>query len=253
MTAVDTPIDPLLSVVIPAHNESANIVALLDEVDAALAGVVPYEIVVVDDGSSDGMTDLLAAQCATRPSLRPLLHHRQSGQSAGLITGVRQARGLWIATLDGDGQNVPADIPLLWRRLQESRDPSLRMIAGWRAKRKDTWLKRVSSRVANRVRAAMLRDATPDTGCGLKLFERALFLELPAFDHMHRFLPALARRAGASVVSVEVSHRPRGGGRSHYGLNNRLWVGIVDLVGVMWLMRRSRLPGGVRDLRKNKS
>jgi dolichol-phosphate mannosyltransferase len=242
---------PILSVVIPAHNEAANIVALLDEVEDALRGVLDYEIVVVDDGSSDGMAALLEAEAGRRPALRPLRHRNQSGQSAGLITGVRLARGAWIATLDGDGQNVPADIPLLWQRLQEARDPNLRMIAGWRARRRDTWVKRFSSRIANRVRSAMLRDATPDTGCGLKLFERQLFLELPAFDHMHRFLPALARRAGANVVSVEVNHRPRGGGRSHYGLNNRLWVGIVDLFGVMWLMRRSRLPGGVEQVRKD--
>jgi dolichol-phosphate mannosyltransferase len=241
---------PELSVVILAHNEAANIVSLLDEVEAALAGVVAYEVVVVDDCSSDDMTDLLVHEAAKRPALRPLLHARQSGQSAGLITGVRAARGAWVATLDGDGQNVPADIPSLWARLMTAGDPDLKMIAGWRATRKDTSLKRLSSRIANRVRGGLLRDGTPDTGCGLKLFERALFLELPAFDHMHRFLPALARRAGAKVESVKVSHRPRGGGRSHYGLHNRLWVGIVDLIGVMWLMRRSRRPGGVEDLRK---
>ncbi len=240
---------PSLSVVIPAHNEAPNIVPLLDEVETALRGRISYEIVVLDDGSSDGMTDILAAEALKRPALRPLRHIHQSGQSAGLISGVRAARGDWIATLDGDGQNDPADIPALWDRLRASTDPDLKMIAGHRAKRRDTWIKRMSSRIANRVRAGLLRDETPDTGCGLKLFERRLFLELPAFDHMHRFLPALARRAGAHVLSVPVNHRPRGRGVSHYGLHNRLWVGIVDIVGVMWLMRRSRLPGGVEDLR----
>jgi dolichol-phosphate mannosyltransferase len=207
-----------------------------------------YEILVVDDGSSDGMDRLLAAEAQRRPALRPLRHRRQSGQSTALATGVRHARAAWVATLDGDGQNDPADIPALWRRAREGGPDGPRLIAGHRANRRDTLVKRWSSRIANRVRGGLLNDATPDTGCGLKLFDRALFLELPHFDHMHRFLPALAIRAGAPVVSVVVNHRPRHKGRSHYGINNRLWVGIVDLVGVMWLNRRMRLPGGVDPL-----
>jgi len=239
---------PQLSVVIPAHNESGNILSLLDEVEQALGGRVPYEVLVVDDGSSDGMDRLLAGAVATRPALRPLRHRRQSGQSAAIATGVRAARAAWIATLDGDGQNDPADIPALWQRLQAGTSEGLGMIAGHRANRRDTWVRRVSSRIANRVRARLLSDATPDTGCGLKLFSRQLFLDLPHFDHMHRYLPALALRGGAKVVSVAVNHRPRGQGRSHYGINNRLWVGIVDLLGVMWLNRRIRLPGDADPL-----
>ena len=244
---------PDLSVVIPAHNESGNILSLLDEVEAALGGRVPYEVLVVDDGSSDGMDRLLAEAAAKRPALRPLRHRRQSGQSAAIATGGRAARAPWIATLDGDGQNDPADIPALWQRLQTGAGEGgagegLGMIAGHRANRRDTWVRRASSRIANRVRARLLSDATPDTGCGLKLFSRQLFLDMPHFDHMHRYLPALALRQGAKVVSVVVNHRPRGQGRSHYGINNRLWVGIVDLCGVMWLNRRIRLPGGADPL-----
>jgi dolichol-phosphate mannosyltransferase len=170
-------------------------------------------------------------------------HQAPQGQSFAVATGVRAARGRWIATLDGDGQNDPADIP----RLLAARDAAGAsaaspggplLLAGYRKARSDSWLKRVSSRVANGVRGRLLGDSTPDTGCGLKLFEREAFLALPHFDHMHRFLPALFLRAGGSVISVEVGHRPRTRGRSHYGVMNRLWVGIVDIFGVLWLMKR---------------
>lgn len=247
MTPVATAATPELSVVIPAHNEEANIVPLLDEVRAALRGVVSYEIVVVDDGSSDGTTAALAADTA-KGDLRPFRHRRQSGQSTALISAVKLARAPWIATLDGDGQNDPADIPALWRHLRAANDPMLKMVAGWRARRQDSWTKRISSRIANRVRGGLLGDGTPDTGCGLKLFERDLFLDLPHFDHLHRFLPALTIRAGFKVESVVVNHRPRTGGASHYGTFDRLRVGIVDLLGVMWLNRRQRLPGGADPL-----
>ena len=162
------------------------------------------------------------------------------GQSQAVHTGVRHAASPLIATLDGDGQNDPADIPALLGRftIEGGSADALLMIAGWRAKRKDTWLKRVSSKIANAVRGSLLGDATPDTGCGLKVFPRAMFLGFPAFDHMHRFLPALTIRAGGRVVSVQVNHRPRERGQSKYGLFNRLWVGIVDIFGVMWLNRR---------------
>jgi dolichol-phosphate mannosyltransferase len=228
---------PALSVVIPVHNEQDNIVPLLDEVDAALGAFESgYEVVVVDDASTDATPAVLRG--AHRPGLVIVRHTRNGGQSAALLSGVRVARGRWIATLDGDGQNDPADIPALWRMLGGA-PAELKMIAGHRKRRRDTWLKRASSRIANRVRSRLLDDDTPDTGCGLKLFERDLFLRLPHFDHFHRFLPALAQQAGSRVASVEVRHRPRRTGRSHYGLHNRLWVGIVDLLGVMWLKRRS--------------
>ncbi len=231
------PAPPVLSVVVPVHNEQDNILPLLDEITAALDGVGEFEIVVVDDGSTDGTPNVLRA--SGRKGLVVVRHRRNCGQSAALLSGVRIARGAWIATLDGDGQNDPADIPKLWRMLGETGDPDLKMIAGHRKRRQDTWLKRLSSRIANGVRGWLLGDSTPDTGCGLKLFERELFLRVPHFDHFHRFLPALIQHGGGRVTSVEVRHRHRRSGRSHYGVGNRLWVGIVDLVGVMWLKRRS--------------
>lgn len=239
---------PSLSVVIPAHNEADNLANLLAEVRAALEGRIDYEIVVVDDASTDATPDLLRRTAAADPRVRPVRHVRNAGQSTSVRTGVARARAPWIATLDGDGQNDPADIPQLWAMVRD-RDPDRPvLIAGQRVNRRDTRLKRLSSRIANAVRGSLLGDRTPDTGCGLKLFPRRVFLDLPYFDHMHRFLPALILRAGGEVLSVPVNHRPRGGGRSHYGVHNRLWVGLVDLVGVMWLQRRARLTGGVENL-----
>jgi dolichol-phosphate mannosyltransferase len=230
-----------LSVVIPAHNEAENIGPLVGEVRAALEGAAEYEVVVVDDGSTDETAARLEEIGRGFPRLVVARHPASRGQSFAVVTGVHAARSPWIATLDGDGQNDPADIRKLIEALDAAaargeRGPLL--IAGYRRRRRDTWLKRLSSRVANGVRGRLLGDRTPDTGCGLKLFERDAFLRLPHFDHMHRFLPALFLRAGGRVVSVEVGHRPRTRGRSHYGMWNRLWVGIVDLVGVWWLMRR---------------
>jgi len=216
---------------------------LLDEIEAALGGRVDYEVVFVDDASSDDTALLLVERAQHQPRLRVLRHLRNSGQSTAIVTGVRAARGRLIATLDGDGQNDPADIPALldrWRAEDGEAGAPL-LLAGWRATRNDTRLRRLSSRIANGVRSRLLGDGTPDTGCGLKLFGRDTFLLLPYFDHMHRFLPALVRRQGGRVISVPVRHRPRLRGQSHYGVWNRLWVGIVDLGGVMWLRRRVRL------------
>jgi len=229
-----------LSVVVPVHNEAENVRPLIGEIRAALDGVVEYEIVYVDDGSSDATPERLAEAAKDFPCLRVLRHRRQSGQSTALWTGVRHARAPWIATLDGDGQNDPADIPKLLA-LALDPDRKLDLVAGHRVTRKDSATQRLASRIANGVRSRMLRDDTPDTGCGLKVFSRAVFLALPYFDHMHRFLPALVLRSGGRVRSVPVNHRPRQRGRSHYGINNRLWVGLVDIVGVMWLRRRTRL------------
>lgn len=236
---------PELSVVVPVHDESRNVVALLDEIEAALSGATPFEAVFVDDCSADDTPRILSDYARAHPWLRVLRHRNNCGQSTAVRTGVLAARGALVATLDGDGQNDPADIPALlarWRvlRQQDARQPLL--IAGWRAQRRDTWVRRMSSRIANGVRARLLGDATPDTGCGLKLFARADFLALPYFDHMHRFLPALVRRAGGRVESVHVAHRPRAHGKSHYGIHNRLWVGLVDMAGVAWLQRRARVP-----------
>jgi dolichol-phosphate mannosyltransferase len=203
-------------------------------------------MIFVDDGSTDGTAAALqAARAGGIPELRVIRHERRSGQSAAICTGVRAARAEWIATLDGDGQNDPADIPKLLAARQQ--DSGLRLINGNRTTRRDTRLRRLSSRIANGVRGWLLNDRTPDTGCGIKVFHRETFLDLPRFDHMHRFLPALFQRAGAKIVSVPVSHRPRERGVSKYGLHNRLWVGIVDLFGVMWLIRRKTPRGGVRE------
>jgi len=232
-----------LSVVIPVRNEAENILPLLVEIHAALEGKGEFEVIYVDDGSSDATPARLAEALKAHPRLRVLVHAESCGQSAALVTGFRAARGEWIATLDGDGQNDPADIPkLLAVRDGAGRPANLQLVAGYRKKRQDTWLKRVSSRVANGVRSRLLGDATPDTGCGLKLILRSAVLELPVFDHMHRFLPALIQRNGGATLSVEVNHRPRTRGTSNYGMFDRLWVGIVDLFGVMWLQRRSRRP-----------
>jgi dolichol-phosphate mannosyltransferase len=228
-----------ISVVIPVCNEAENVGPLAAEIGAALADSEPFEIIFVDDGSADGTAAaIVAAREAGARQIRLLQHSRRSGQSAAICTGVKAARAEWVATLDGDGQNDPADIPVLMRALIDSSDPDLKLVTGNRVTRKDTWLRRASSRVANRVRGGLLRDGTPDTGCGIKLMHRATFLELPRFDHMHRFLPALFQRAGARVVSAPVRHRPRTRGVSKYGVHNRLWVGIVDLFGVRWLILR---------------
>jgi dolichol-phosphate mannosyltransferase len=227
------------SIIVPVYNEAGNVTSLLREIARVMAAHAPYEVLCVDDGSTDGSADELAALQAGNPRLRVLHHPRRCGQSSALLTGVRAARASWVITLDGDGQNDPADIPRLIGRLgRETANGDALMLVGHRRLRRDNWIRRVSSRVANAVRSRLLRDATPDSGCGLKLFPRALFLSLPAFDHMHRFLPALMQRQGARVVSLPVKHRARTCGVSKYGVRNRLWVGLVDIAGVMWLQRR---------------
>jgi dolichol-phosphate mannosyltransferase len=233
-----------LSLVIPVHNEEENIEPLLAEIQAALVGI-EHEVIYVDDGSTDNSLLRLQEAAQNMPNLRIIRHERSCGQSTAVLTGVRQARAPWIATLDGDGQNNPADIPKMLVEARISKGGSgkpLLCVCGYRRTRRDTWLKRLSSRIANRVRSALLKDDTPDTGCGLKVFSREAFLALPYFDHMHRFLPALFLRSGGAIVSVEVNHRERIRGVSKYGLFNRLWVGIVDICGVAWLQRRARVP-----------
>lgn len=236
-----------LSVVIPARNEAPNVAPLVAEIRRALDGRVDYEIVYVDDGSSDKTADEIRRLAEDFPRLRMLRHQASCGQSMAILTGVRAAGAGWIATLDADGQNDPADIPRLWEIARSAAAVPPLMIAGERRKRRDTWSKRAASRAANAIRRRLLGDGTPDTGCGLKLFRRDFFLELPRFDHMHRFLPALAMRQGGKIISVPVNHRPRERGQSNYGVLDRLWVGIADLLGVMWLMRRAKHPVVVED------
>jgi dolichol-phosphate mannosyltransferase len=228
-----------LAVVVPVFNERDNIPPLLAEIASALRGRIDFEIIYVDDDSTDDSVAVLTTAKAQYPELRVIRHLTRSGQSTAVWNGVRNARAPWIATLDGDGQNDPADIP----KLLAARDaaPAIKLFAGWRVTRRDSFNKRISSKVANAVRSRMLHDSTPDTGCGLKLFERETFMRLPYFDHMHRYLPALVKRAGFTSQSVPVGHRPRTAGTSKYGMLDRLWVGLADLRGVAWLMRRAKV------------
>ena len=228
-----------LSVVVPVLNEADNIAPLVDEIQAALDGVVDYEVIYVDDGSTDGTGERLdEARRRLGGKLRVLRHRRCYGQSSAVCSGVRAARAPWIATLDGDGQNDPADIPRLLAVRDEPGRENLQLVSSVRRKRRDNLLRRLSSKIANGVRQRLLQDRTPDSASGLKLFSRQAFLDLPAFDHMHRFIPALILRGGGGMATVEVSHRPRTRGKSKYGVRNRLWVGIVDMLGVAWLQRR---------------
>jgi dolichol-phosphate mannosyltransferase len=237
-----------LSIVIPVKNEAGNIAPLVAEIAAALDGKVDYEIVYVDDGSIDGTASELAGLRAANNRLRVIRHAKSHGQSAAIRSGVKAARSAWIATLDGDGQNDPADLPALWQIAPAAPATPPLLITGHRAQRQDSWTKRRASTIANAVRRRLLHDDTPDTGCGLKLFPRALFLDLPYFDHMHRFLPALVLREGGIVRSLQVNHRPRERGVSKYGVLDRLGVGITDLFGVMWLRRRKSLPELVEEV-----
>ncbi len=233
---------PEISVVVPVCNEAENVEPLAREIHAAL-GDRAYEMIFVDDGSTDDTALNLRRLKNELPALRVLSHSFRSGQSAAVASGVRAARAPWVATLDGDGQNDPADIPKLIAARDQPANRGVQLFMGNRkASRKDTAFRKLQSSIANGVRSSLLGDRTPDTGCGIKLFSRDVFLELPRFDHMHRFLPALFMRQGASVISIPVSHRPRTRGTSKYGMLNRLWVGIVDIGGVMWLRRRYK-PG----------
>ena len=229
----------LLSVVIPIFNERDNVTPLVEEINAALNGVCDFEIIFVNDASTDDSLTILTEIKQSFPFIRTVTHNKRSGQSAGLRTGVLAASGTLIATLDGDGQNDPADIPKLLERHESLSGSEFLMITGHRVDRKDTWAKRKASRAANAIRSILLKDNNPDTGCSLKLYDRALFLRLPYFDHMHRFLPALVKRENFRVEVVPVNHRHRAYGQSKYANIDRLLVGIPDLIGMMWLIKRS--------------
>ena len=234
--------DPAVAVVVPVRNEAGNIATLVAEIAKALDGQWRLEIIYVNDGSSDGSEAELKRLMAQYSWLRRVRHKQSSGQSAAVRSGVTAARAPLIVTLDGDGQNDPAFIPAMLRAL-EAGAPRIGLIAGQRVGRKASGFKKFQSRIANAVRGAVLRDGTRDTGCGLKAFPREVFLRLPYFDGLHRFLPALVKREGYEIGYVDVVDRPRGAGVSNYGMWDRLWVGILDLAGVWWLIRRKkRIP-----------
>ena len=239
--SLDTSV-PDFSVVVPVRNEADNISPLIAELKTVMTALQPYEIVIVDDGSDDATPEVLRDQARACPELRVIRHRSSVGQSAAITTGVNEAQAGIIITLDGDGQNDPADIPALLDRFREADNPDLLLVTGERQKRWDSLLKRLSSRVANAVRGTLLGDHTPDTGCGLKVFSRPAYLAMPGFDHMHRFLPALMLCQGGHVLSVPVNHRARQHGVTKYGVFDRLGMGIVDLFGVMWLQRRPGTP-----------
>lgn len=235
----------MFSVVIPSRNEAANLPVLIGEIEAAMAGR-DYEIVVVDDGSTDATAATLAPRLDPQ-RLRLIRHDRSAGQSAALRSGVFAAQGEVIITLDGDGQNDPAYLPKLADALLAG-GPRMGIAAGQRLKRTDTKLKQLASRFANRLREAMLKDGTRDSGCGLKALPNTLFRQLPYFDGWHRYLPALVIREGYAVVHIDVVDRPRRHGKSNYGIFDRGLRGVLDLVGVWWLRRRRKVVPTASEL-----
>ena len=228
-----------VSIVVPVRNEAENVSPLISEIATALDGRWNYEIIYVNDGSTDATAERLAAAMKQRGNLRQIRHAASAGQSAAVRSGVRGARGAIVATLDGDGQNNPAFLPDLISAIEKGGE-RVGLAAGQRVGRKDTGFKKIQSRIANGVRNAILRDGTRDTGCGLKAFRREVFLMMPYFDGLHRFLPALVRREGYEIAYVDVTDRPRRSGVSNYGFFDRLWIGIMDLAGVWWLIRRKK-------------
>jgi dolichol-phosphate mannosyltransferase len=234
--------EPAVSVVVPVRNEADNVRPLADEIAAALNGRWSFELIYVNDGSTDGTEATLAALKTERAYLRQVRHAASCGQSSAVRSGVAAARGAIVVTLDGDGQNDPSFIPAMLTEFERG-GAAIGLVAGQRVGRRSGAWKKVQSRIANGVRNAILRDGTRDSGCGLKVFRRDAFLALPYFDGLHRFLPALFRRDGFTIGYVDVIDRPRHSGTSNYGLWDRLWVGILDLAGVWWLVRRrKRVP-----------
>jgi len=241
---------PAVSIVVPVRNEADNVAPLIAEIVDALGKQITFEVIYVNDGSTDRTESELTLLMASRPWLRHVIHQVSCGQSAAVRSGVMHARAPLVVTLDGDGQNDPAFIPALLKALAAG-GPRVGLVAGQRVGRKATGFKRLQSRIANGVRSAVLRDGTRDTGCGLKAFRRDLFLALPYFDGLHRFLPALVRREGYEIGYVDVVDRPRRAGISNYGMWDRLWIGILDLLGVWWLIRRRRRVPDVLEVKRH--
>jgi dolichol-phosphate mannosyltransferase len=238
----------MISAVIPVCNEQDNVTPLLKEISQAATQAPVTEIIYVDDGSSDNTHAILTSLRSSEPKLRVLRHEHRSGQSAALWTGIKAASNEIIVTLDGDGQNNPADIEKLYKLFEQNGGKAAAlMVAGEREKRHDNLIRRISSRSANKIRGWLLKDKTKDTGCSLKMFRRSDYLNLPFFNHMHRFLPALMMRDGVKIEHVNVSHRPRTGGTSKYGTLDRLMASILDLAGMMWLLRRAKVRGKVYE------
>jgi dolichol-phosphate mannosyltransferase len=240
---------PAVSIVVPVRNEADNIAPLVDEIAATLDKNLAFELIYVNDGSTDRTEAELTRLMASRPWLRQIRHETSCGQSAAVSSGVIHARAGVVVTLDGDGQNDPAFIPALLEAMTKT--PHIGLVAGQRVGRQATGFKKLQSRVANAVRSVVLRDGTRDTGCGLKAFRRDLFLRLPYFDGLHRFLPALVRREGYAIGYVDVVDRPRRAGTSNYGMWDRLWIGVLDLIGVWWLIRRRRHVPQVSEVKRN--
>lgn len=240
---------PGISIVAPAYEEADNLPRLVRGVANAFIALDAWELIIVDDGSRDHSADVLADLQGGHARLRVVRHLSRRGQSAAMCTGAEAAQYAWLGFLDADGQNDPTDLAQLFSEMLKAGDGAPGMIMGHRLRRKDSWMTRASSRIANTVRGAILRDRTPDTGCSLKVLARDDFLALPRFDHMHRFLPALLLRQDLKTLSRPVAHYPRRAGRSKYGLGNRLWVGIADLLGVWWLCRRRFNPGTSEEIR----
>ena len=241
---------PAVSIVVPVRNEADNVAPLIAEIVDALGKQLTFEVIYVNDGSTDRTESELTLLMASRPWLRHVIHQVSCGQSAAVRSGVIHARAPLVVTLDGDGQNDPAFIPALLKALAAG-GPRVGLVAGQRVGHKATGFKRLQSRIANGVRSAVLRDGTRDTGCGLKAFRRDLFLARPYFDGLHRFLPALVRREGYEIGYVDVIDRPRRAGISNYGMWDRLWIGILDLFGVWWLIRRRRRVPDVLEVKRH--
>lgn len=233
---------PLFAVIAPMLNEAENVETMAREIADSCAPLGAFEVIFVNDGSTDETADKIAALRSEFPWLREVRHTTPCGQSAAVRSGVLAAHAPLICTIDGDGQNPPSEIPKLVEPLLNAAAPDLGLVAGQRIDRQDTTSKRLASRMANRLRAWILKDDTRDTGCGLKAFRRDVFLSLPFFDHIHRYLPALVKREGYKIALVDVAHRARGAGASKYTNVGRAFVGVQDLLGVWWLLRRRRLP-----------